>query len=98
MDEKKETKETDKKAVETPESDERPLSVLERAEAANKDLEEKLVKLKEENDRAERLAAESMLGGVTEGRPVEEKEPEQSPEDYAKAVIEGKVGAPKKEE
>lgn len=46
--------------------------------------------LKVENDRAEKLAAQRAFGGKTESAPIEKKK-EVSAEDYAKALLQGKV-------
>lgn len=61
----------------------RSVEAADRLEALNKTMAENL-------ERQEKLAAESLLGGSTEGR-VEKKEEEVSPEDYAKQALEGKL-------
>ena len=96
MDEKKETKETDKEAEKTSKPDERPLSMLDETKKVRDETKALLVEYRAENDRRERLQSESMLGGVTDGR-VEPVKVVQTAQDYAKDVMSGKVGNVEKE-
>lgn len=97
MDDKKETEKDDKAAVETPKLNEKPLSMLEESKKVFKDNSELLEKIKEEKTALERLASELALGGQTSGGIPPKEVVEPTPEEYAKLVLEGKVGTPKAE-
>ena len=94
MDEKKEEvsqeakqagKEGDKQPME-------PQSIVDEARQLRDENKRIVEEMRVENDRRERLAAQNMLGGVTEGGVPPRKEPEVTPQEYAKNVLEGKVG------
>jgi len=88
---------TNETAKEVPKQDERPLSMLEESRKLRDENTALLEKLRAENERAEKIMSESMLGGTTEGRPKEAPKVEPTPQQYAQAAIEGKVGTPKVE-
>jgi|TARA_R100000501_G_C2611632_1_gene106117 hypothetical protein len=68
-------------------------SLLEESREVAKLLTEENNRREQLIEREERLAAENMLGGVTEaGQETKEEKKEMSDKEYAQAALEGKVG------
>lgn len=65
------------------------LSVLERAEALNKALEEKLNRMQEETKKLEELKAVSILSGKTEAGQVQEKPKVETAKEYKDRILRG---------
>ena len=94
MDEKKEEapQKAKQEGQETPQQPKEPLSVVDEARNLRDENKKIVEEMRIENDRREKLAAQSMLGGVTDGGLPAQKEPEITPEQYAQMALEGKVG------
>ena len=99
MDEKKE--EVSQKAKQAGQEGDKqptePQSIVDEARQLRDENKQIVEEMRAENDRREKLAAQNMLGGVTDGGVPPRKEPEMTPEEYAKQALEGKAGTPKQE-